>query len=121
MRFFPIGIEDTDSVTVNRLEGGDPRKLNRAAVLRPRPSASQPPSGRTAIGNGLAEIGDSIAQSASTNGSAKRRDQDTTQIRNNRDSTKLATSCSAGSSRIALFGRDQQRFNSHLPRRCFML
>ena len=40
MRFFPIGIEDTDGVTVNRLEGGDPRKLNRAAVLRPRPSAS---------------------------------------------------------------------------------
>jgi hypothetical protein len=73
------------------------------------------------FGNGLAEMGDSIAQFASTIGSAKRRDQDTMQIRNNRDSIKLATSCSAGSSRIALFGRDQQRFNSHLPRRCFML
>src|ERR1700738_927204 len=77
MRFFPIGIEDTDGVTVNRLEGGDPRKLNRAAVLRPRPSAylSRRQDGRHVVfgfGNGLAEMGDSIAQSASTNGSAKR-------------------------------------------------
>jgi hypothetical protein len=91
---------------------------------RARQHLSRRQDGRHVVfgfGNGLAEMGDSIAQSASTIGSAKRRDQDTTQIRNNRDSTKLATSCSAGSSRIALFGRDQQRFNSHLPRRCFML
>jgi hypothetical protein len=33
MRFFAIGIEDADGVTVKRLQGADPRKLHRAAMF----------------------------------------------------------------------------------------
>jgi hypothetical protein len=33
MRFFAIGIEGADGVTIKRLQGSDPRKLDRATMF----------------------------------------------------------------------------------------
>jgi hypothetical protein len=99
MGLFAIGIEGPDRVTVERLQGTDPRKFDGTAVFgRIDQHFSGCQYGRLRSNGGVvltrcAIAWRSVASSApsgSTIGSAKRRDQDTTQLQNR---TGIQDSC----------------------------
>jgi hypothetical protein len=91
VRAFAIGIEDADGVTMERLQGRDAREHDRATLLG---GSVKSLAAVTTVGISWSDFGivsprcaiasrsvANLTPSSSTIGSAKRRDQDTTQLR----------------------------------------